>query len=31
MTPVEALRFMGEECVKTFPLGVYRDKSEGQV
>ena len=27
--PVEALRFMGEECTKTFPLGVYRDKSQG--
>ena len=27
MQPVDALRFMGEECTKTFPLGVYRDKS----
>lgn len=29
MRPVEALRFMAEECTKTFPLGVYRDKSKG--
>ena len=29
MRPVDALRFMGEECTKTFPLGVYRDKSQG--
>ena len=31
MAPVDALRFMGEECTKTFPLGVYRDKSEGKI
>ena len=30
MRPAEALHFMGTECVKTFPLGVYRDKSEGE-
>ena len=30
MRPAEALQFMGKECVKTFPLGVYRDKSEGE-
>lgn len=30
MRPAEALRFMGKECVKTFPLGVFRDKSEGE-
>ena len=28
MSPIEALRFMGEECTKTFPLGVFRDKSK---
>lgn len=28
MRPVDALRFMAEECTKTFPLGVYRDKSQ---
>ena len=28
MSPTEALRFMGEECTKTFPLGVFRDKSK---
>ena len=27
MKPVDALRFMAEECTKTFPLGVFRDKS----
>ena len=30
MKPIEALRFMAEETSKTFPLGVYRDKSEGR-
>ena len=30
MRPVDALRFMGEECTKTFPLGVFRDKSAGE-
>ena len=30
MKPVEALHFMAEECTKTFPLGVYRDKSKGE-
>lgn len=29
MNPVDALRFMAEETSKTFPLGVYRDKSAG--
>lgn len=30
MSPIEALNFMKNECTKTFPLGVYRDKSSSK-
>lgn len=31
MTPVEAQRWVGEEMMKVFPLGVYRDRSKHAV
>lgn len=31
MTPQEALKFMNEEIIKVFPLGVFKDKVGGQL